>query len=223
MTIDTHIYRERFSEEEIGNKRELWGLLCERWFPKFIGPDDRLLELGSGACELINGMRCKEKIAIDHNPDVTKFAEEDVRCIVAELDAGLDQVDAESVDRVVASNVFEHLPDRDYLFKCLKGAHRVLAPGGTIIIMQPNYAAVKERFYDFSDHSLPLTEKGMAEIVGAAGFDIEYLKARFLPYTTKSRYPAWPILVKLYLRIPLAHRILGGQMFIVARKRELSD
>lgn len=220
MTIDTRIYRNRFSEEEIGDKKELWAVLCEDWFSKFIGPDDRTLELGSGACELINGIQCAEKLAIDHNPDLVNYAADDVRCIVAELDVGLDQLPDGCVDRVVASNVFEHLPDREYLYKCLQGSHRVLAEGGKIIIMQPNYAVVKERFYDFSDHSLPLTEKGMAEAVEAAGFQIEYLRARFLPYTTKSRYPKWPILVRLYLRVPLAHWFMGGQMFIIARKVE---
>ena len=33
MTIDTHIYRTRFSEEDIGTKKELWAVLCRDWFP----------------------------------------------------------------------------------------------------------------------------------------------------------------------------------------------
>ena len=118
----------------------------------------------------------------------------------------------------LASNVFEHLADRHELFECLEGCWRVLKPGGKMIIMQPNYAAVKEKFYDFADHSLPLTEKGMAEALESNGFTIVYSKARFIPYTTKSRYPRSPFLVRVYLRIPLAHWIFGGQMFFVATK-----
>ena len=108
--------------------------------------------------------------------------------------------------------------DADYLFSVLKEAYRVLRDGGKIIIMQPNYAVVKERFYDFADHRLPLTELGMAEALESNGFRIDQLRKRFLPYTTKSRYPAWPILVKMYLKIPIAHYFMGGQMFIIGVK-----
>ena len=41
---------------------------------------------------------------------------------------------------------------------------------------------------------------------------------RFLPYTTKSRLPQHPLLVRLYLRVPLAQRLLGKQAWVVAVK-----
>ena len=44
-------------------------------------------------------------------------------------------------------------------------------------------------------------------------------RPRFLPYTTKSALPQWPSLVRLYLRVPLAQKLLGRQMFLVARKK----
>jgi len=50
-------------------------------------------------------------------------------------------------------------------------------------------------------------------------FEIERVIARFLPYTSKSRLPQAAWLVDLYLRVPLAWRILGGQMLVVARKQ----
>ena len=218
VTIDTKIYRTRFGEEEYGGRNELWQVLCNDWFSRFIGPEMTVVDLGAGACEFINNMRCGAKIAIDHNPDVKEFAGADVRCILGSFQEGLGALDAGSVDCIVASNVFEHLPNRHELFECLEGAQRILKPSGMIIVMQPNYRVVKERFYDFADHSLPLTEKGMAEALRSNGFEISYLKARFIPYTTKSRYPRWPILVKLYLMVPPAHWLMGGQMFIVARK-----
>jgi len=84
--------------------------------------------------------------------------------------------------------------------------------------MQPNVRFVGPAFWDFFDHRLPLTEKGMAEALGVAGFEIEELRPRFLPYTTKGRLPSRPLLLKLYLRLPLAHRLLGQQMFVVARR-----
>ena len=222
MTVDNKIYRSRFSAEELGGKIELWQVLCRYWFHKFIPPDSRTLDLGAGACEFINNIVSAEKIAIDHNPDVTRFAATGIRCIVDELDAGLRSLPENSVDRIMVSNVFEHLPNKEVLFACLAEAYRVLTPGGKIIVMQPNIAAVRERFYDFSDHTLPLTEKGMAEALQSNGFEIEYLKARFLPYTTKSRYPRWPILVRMYLLFPPIHAVLGGQMFVVGGKSFVS-
>ena len=218
MTVDQSIYKTRFDPEGLRKKIEIWRVLAKHWFPKFIAADSVTLDIGAGACGFINTIASKEKTVIDHNPDVEQFASEDVRCIVDELDQGLKLIPADSIDTAMASNVFEHLPNKDYLFVCLAQIYRVLRPGGKLIVMQPNFRAVKERFYDFSDHYLPLTEKGMVEALMSNGFRIEYVKARFLPYTTKSRYPKWPWLVRLYLLFPIAHRFMGGQMFIVGSK-----
>jgi hypothetical protein len=44
------------------------------------------------------------------------------------------------------------------------------------------------------------------------------VRPRFLPYTTKSRFPQWGWLVRLYLRLPLAQRLFGRQAWVVAVK-----
>lgn len=220
VSIDDNIYANRFTEEEMGHRIELWQALCKHWVPKLIPAESRTLDLGAGYCEFINNVASARKWAIDRDPELPKHASEEVTYIVAELEDGLKQLEDGAVDRIMASNIFEHLPNREVLFRNLREAHRVLAPDGKIIVMQPNIAAVKERFYDFVDHSLPLTEKGMAESLRACGFRIEQLKARFLPYTTKSRYPPWPFLVRLYLLFPIVHHFMGGQMLIVAGKPE---
>ncbi len=223
LSIDSDIYTNRFGQEEMGGRVELWRTLCKYWLPKFIPPQSRTLDLGAGYCEFINNITSAKKYAIDRNPDFVDYASKEITCIVAELEEGLKQLEEGCVDRIMASNVFEHLPDHGALFRCLQEVYRVLVPGGKILVMQPNVAAVKERFYDFADHSLPLTEKGMAEALRSCGFSIEKLVARFLPYTTKSRYPPWPILVRLYLLVPIAHHFMGGQMFIVANKPDTKD
>jgi SAM-dependent methyltransferase len=202
----------------MGGRAELWQVLCEHWFSRYIPADGTTVDLGAGACEFINNIPSAKKYAIDHNPDVTGFAAEEVTCIIDELADGLGTLPDAHVDRVLVSNVFEHLPDREMLYTCIAECHRILKPGGKVIVMQPNIRVVKERFYDYSDHSLPLTEKGMAESLAANGFSLEEVRTRFLPYTTKSRYPRWPMLVRLYLACPPAHWLLGGQMFLVGRK-----
>jgi hypothetical protein len=55
----------------------------------------------------------------------------------------------------------------------------------------------------------------VVEALGVTGFEIREVRARFLPYTTKSRLPKHPLLVRLYLAVPPAHRLLGGQAWIV--------
>ena len=41
---------------------------------------------------------------------------------------------------------------------------------------------------------------------------------RFLPYTTKGRLPTDHRLVRLYLRVPLAWRLLGQQTLYIAER-----
>jgi SAM-dependent methyltransferase len=202
----------------MGHRIEIWQVLTKHFFARHFPADARVLDLGAGYCEFINQVAAREKVAIDQNPRMSEFAGPGVRCVISDIESALKTLGDGSLDRIMASNIFEHLPDRDYLFRCLAEALRVLSPGGKIIVMQPNIAAVRERFYDFCDHLLPLTEKGMAEALRTSGFQIETMVARFLPYTTKSRYPKWKFLVRLYLRVPLAHRFMGGQMLIIARK-----
>jgi hypothetical protein len=85
--------------------------------------------------------------------------------------------------------------------------------------MQPNVRVVGGAFWDFFDHTLPLTERGMAEAMTTAGLEVVERRARFLPYTTKGAYPSSPLLVRAYLALPFVHRFLGAQMLVVGRKQ----
>jgi hypothetical protein len=60
----------------------------------------------------------------------------------------------------------------------------------------------------------------MGEALTVAGFRVVECRARFLPYTTKSRLPQWAPLVRLYLRLPVAQFLFGKQMFVVAERPE---
>jgi hypothetical protein len=84
--------------------------------------------------------------------------------------------------------------------------------------MQPNVRLVGGAFWDFFDHTLPLTERGMEEAMAVAGLRVVERRARFLPYTTKSRLPQWSWLVRLYLLLPPAQWLLGKQMLVVAER-----
>lgn len=216
MLETSRLYAARFSPGMLAEKAELWRVLVEAHFRRYVRAESTVLDLGAGSCELINAVRARRRIAVDINPAVVRHAGPGVEAHVAELEA-LDTIVAEgSVDLVFASNVFEHLESPDRLISVLGEVRRVLVPGGRLCILQPNIRFVGGAFWDFVDHRLPLTEKGMVEALELAGLEVETVRPRFLPYTTKSRLPMWPVLVRAYLAFKPAQWILGKQMLIIA-------
>lgn len=119
---------------------------------------------------------------------------------------------------VFTSNFFEHLDSKDELIDTLKEVHRVLKPGGKIMVLQPNIRLVGNQYWDYVDHTLPLTEKSLEEAFHLTDFGTLFRKTRFLPFTANSRIPASPILIKAYLRFPPAQLLMGKQTFVVAEK-----
>ncbi len=212
------LYAQRFNSAERIEKARLWKTLCQAFFNRYIPADGTVLDVGAGYCDFSNNIQAGRKIAVDLNPDTAKFADEGVEVHQHALERLGEILEGNSVDLAFASNVFEHLRDPDALLEVLGSIRRVLRPGGRLMIMQPNVRVLGCAFWDFFDHTLPLSEKGMAEALGIAGFEVVESRSRFLPYTTKSRLPKWPFLVKLYLALPPAQWIFGKQMLVVARK-----
>jgi hypothetical protein len=87
------------------------------------------------------------------------------------------------------------------------------------LILQPNIRHVGAAFWDFFDHTLPLTEKGMAEALNVAGFDVREERSRFLPYTTKSALPQWGWIVRTYVNVRPLQWLFGKQMLILGERR----
>ena len=96
---------------------------------------------------------------------------------------------------------------------------RVLRKNGRMLILQPNIKYVKQKYWDFFDHYTPLTEKSMLEAINlVGGFRVVKCYKRFLPYTTKCHMPQFPFLIKLYCLFPIVWKIIGKQMYIIAKK-----
>jgi SAM-dependent methyltransferase len=217
-TLDlSRLYGERFSERDQERKRAAWGVLCRHFLQRYVRPTDTVLDLGAGHCEFINLIRCRERIAVDLNPDVQRWADEGVRVLLTSS-TDLGQVADESVDVVFAANFFEHLPDKESLLRTLLECRRVLRRGGRLLVIQPNIRAVGGRYWDFLDHHIPLTERTLTEAMAVVGLAAREVRARFLPYTTKSVLPLHPLLVRLYLVLRPVHRLLGGQAWVVGEK-----
>jgi len=86
------------------------------------------------------------------------------------------------------------------------------------MILQPNIRYAYKEYWDFFDHYIPLSHKSLIEVLQMVGFRIDKVLPQFLPYTTKNKIPKNVILVKLYLKLPFIWKLIGKQMFILARK-----
>jgi len=211
------MYSTRFAESELPAKNEIWRVICGSYLNKFVRAQDTVVDVGAGYCEFINNIECKNKIAIDLNEDVKRFANPDVR-VINESCTAIKSLDKSSVDVVFMSNFLEHLPNKQLVLETMGEAHRILRSGGRIIILQPNIRYLPGSYWDYFDHHTPLTERSLVEALQLLEFKIKVCHAKFLPYTTKSRLPKGSAFVKLYLRVPFAWKILGKQALIVAEK-----
>jgi SAM-dependent methyltransferase len=212
------LYASRFSDAERRARARLWKTLCDGFFVRYVPPEATVVDLGAGHCDFINNVRAARRIAIDLNPETRGAAAPGVEVHSLALPALGSVVPRGSVDVAFASNVFEHLRSPDALLDVLMVVRETLRPGGRLVVLQPNVRLVGGAFWDFIDHTLPLTEKGMAEALVLAGFRVSECRARFLPYTTKNRLPQVPFLVRLYLACPPAQWLLGKQMLVVGER-----
>jgi len=210
------LYQARFSDRELKEKDAVWKEICS-YLQRQIGETDTVLDIGCGFGEFLRHIKAGKKIGVDQNAGVQPFLSEDTELHTSDSFA-FRFLDDESVDVCFTSNFFEHLPDKTAMDQVLHAAYRVLKPGGRFIAIQPNILYAKESYWDFYDHHIPLTHRSCEEGFLKAGFVVSKVVPRFLPYTTKSRIPKIPILVRLYLRFPLAWRFLGKQFLIFGLK-----
>jgi SAM-dependent methyltransferase len=207
------LYRNRFDKES-EQRQETWDVLCRDFFQTWVAEDAVVLDLAAGHCEFINNIRAGRRIAVDLNPDVKLRAATGVETHVLRSDDLVD-IAEQSIDVVFISNFFEHI-SREVILATLVEVRRVLRPGGRLMVLQPNVRYCARDYWQFFDHITPVDDRALTEAFSATGFDVVKNIPRFLPYTTKSWLPSWPVLIKAYLRVPLVWRVLGAQAFMVA-------
>ncbi len=212
-----NIYATRFPEEERRQKERIWTILCSQFFQRYVEPEWTVLDLAAGYCEFINTIHARRKIAVDLNPETASFAAPGVEFILAPSDHIVEIADG-TIDCVFVSNFFEHLPNKDALTATLTEMRRVLRSGGRLLILQPNIRFLNGSYWDFFDHYLPLTDRTLVEALELVGMKPVEVRPRFLPYTTKSRFPKATWLIRVYLKMPFVWRILGKQAWVVAEK-----
>jgi 2-polyprenyl-3-methyl-5-hydroxy-6-metoxy-1,4-benzoquinol methylase len=212
------IYARRFSDADSPRKGAVWREIT-RFLERYIEPGATVLDLACDRGAFINVVHARERIAVDVR-DVRQHLEPGVRFVQSDGLSLLDVLPESSVDVVFMSNYLEHLPSADAVIDQLKVAACLVRPGGRVIVLQPNIRLVGGSYWDFLDHKTALTEKSLVEASETAGLQTEHLIVRFLPFTTKSRFPQNPWLVRAYLAFRPAWWLLGRQTLLVARRPE---
>jgi dolichol-phosphate mannosyltransferase len=211
------LYRTRFSAEDLRWKSAVWRILWDRLIRRWVSPDEVLIDLGAGTCEMINAAVAKRRIAVDIDPQVNASAGPGVEAHVSPADR-LAFLEPHSVDVVFTSNLLEHLPDKAAVLSVLREARRILKPDGRLIAIGPNVRYLPGAYWDFFDHNVALTDRSLSEALRAVGFDMLHAEPRCLPYTVKSPLPRSELLLRLHLKArPLSSLVFGKQFFLVAK------
>lgn len=214
--VESEIYRIRFNDRELQQQRQFWRPIC-RYLEKYMSVEGATMDLGAGYCHFINNVRSVKKYALDINEENLRlYAQENVELLIG---TGTDiSLPNASLDTVLASSVYEHFHTREDVARSFREVRRTLRPGGRFLVLQPNFAYCSKHYFDFFDHRLAFTHRAIVEGLQASGFQIVRVIPQFLPFTSKSRLPKSAWLVDLYLRLPFAWRLFGGQMLVVAEK-----
>jgi SAM-dependent methyltransferase len=211
------LYRFRFRESERPQKMLIWKTLCSNFFQQVVGQDRVVVDLACGYGEFINNIEAKKKYAVDLNPDARQYLNPDIEFCLSRADA-ISSIGDAAVDVVFTSNFLEHLKTKEECDAVLNEIRRILKPGGRFVIMGPNIRYLASQYWDFYDHYLPLSHLSLEEGLVQAGYEVVTLIPRFLPYTTRSALPQHPMLIALYLKLPIAWRILGKQFLVVGQR-----
>jgi SAM-dependent methyltransferase len=212
------LYRSRFPAPFRARRAAVWRVLCRSWLGRYIPKQGRLLEIAAGFCEFINQVEAAERVAVDLNPETRRYAAPGV--VVHHIPAERlgERIRPASFDTVFISNFLEHCRSRESVLAVLRAVAAALKPGGRVLILGPNFRFSYKRYFDYFDHYLPLTEKAVVEALQLAGFALELVLPRTLPFSFRSRLPQWPWLVEIYVRMPWLWRVFGAQFFVIGKK-----
>ena len=210
------IYQIRFSGlEEYRNA--IWKILVKDFFSKWIQRGATVLDLGCGYGEFINNVTDCERHAMDLNSDSGKHLEKDIHFHQQDCSKPWE-ISPRSLDVIFSSNFFEHLPNKQTLDQTMRHVRKHLKPNGRLIMLGPNIAALKGRYWDCWDHHVALSDQSAGELLELHEFTIDKSIPRFLPYHMVRIRKRPLFLVRLYLHLPFAWRFFGAQFLLVARK-----
>jgi SAM-dependent methyltransferase len=209
------LYSYRFRGIDQEGRAAVWAEIAPH-VHGLMGSPSRVLDPAAGRGEFIGAVAAEETWAVDE----VAYQEADhapaTRVITAPIMEA--ELPAEHFDGVFVSNFLEHLHDQEAIAAFLEKMHGVMAEGGRIAIMGPNYRYCADEYWDCADHYVALTHVAIEEHLYAAGFEPERIVPRYLPYSFRGILPPSRRLTRMYLRTRPAWRLLGKQFLVIGRR-----
>ncbi len=212
------IYEYRFANVDMQKKNVVWKEIAHFLYNTHLNKPQKTLDPAGGLCEFINHVPSAERWTIDLSDEVKKFAAPDIKTIIGNnLEVELPE---NYFDGIFISNFLEHLNSQFEVADFLERMFKTLKSKGRIVIMGPNFRYTYKDYFNFADHTVILTELGVAEHLYGAGFNIVKNYPQFLPLSFRSKgfLPVNSFIIKTYLNIPFAWKFLGEQFLLVAEK-----
>jgi ubiquinone/menaquinone biosynthesis C-methylase UbiE len=205
-------YEARFKFDP--KRRIVWNEIVAYLY-KHIPVDGTVVDLGAGYCDFINAVKAKRRVAIDISDESVNYCHPDVEFLHSSV-LDLSFLADSSVNVVHASNLLEHFNDDD-LDVLITEIHRILAPNGRLILLQPNYRLAYKYYFDDYTHKKVWTHVSLRDFLTANRFSAVADHAKFLPFSMKSSgaMPVIPVIIKAYIHSPW--KPFAGQMLLISQ------
>jgi SAM-dependent methyltransferase len=165
-----------FEEVERGSRDEVGAKLAK--YVDYFRTPGRVVDLGCGRGEFLESATWKGIAAygVDTDPDAFELCRSlglDARC--EDLFEHLDGLPAASLAGVFSAQVVEHLPPTS-IDPLLRSIHRVLVPGGVVVIETPNpatFATHVQSFWRDPTHTRPVPAVALSFAARSAGLVVD--------------------------------------------------
>ena len=212
----SRVYSYRFKNVDRQKKLLTWKIIAGFLYKELDRPAS-VIDPAAGDCEFINAFPATVKWAIDlDGASLEQHAGSGVHAVTG--NSLETELPADFFDAAFISNFLEHLDSREDISLLLTRIHRSLRPGGRIAVMGPNFKYCAKEYFDFADHKIILTHKGLEEHLYGTGFSIIRVIPRFLPLSFRGRLPVNRLILNTYFAFPILWRFFGKQFLIIAEK-----